>query len=263
MPIVCPLEIRNVGGIKIRYKINENEIKNYNTKNDDFPIFKLENTEGPLGPGEVTYIIGSFRPLTNKEYSVVVPVEYSDGNNGVIEDKIILSGYGFNPMSMNIPSIKSIFFNMPKARQFNYFESNIIQKCGVSLEEIDFGSMEDGKSSSQTLILYNYSASDTLSFDFFNPGFNMKDELTIEPMKGRLEPNSHLIVKIKLISRNALSYYEGEIEIKINWVLHGENKLSQEKENLFIRIAKKSCLKDVITEMNKILSVFYFVFTDR
>lgn len=245
MPIVCPLEIRNVGGIKIRYKINENEIKNYNTKNDDFPIFKLDNTEGPLGPGEVTYVIGSFRPLTNKEYRVVVPIEYSDGNNGVIEDKIILSGYGYNPMSMSLPNLKSIFYEMPKARQFNYFENNIIQKCGVSLEEIDFESMEDNKSSSHTFILYNYSASDTLNFEFFNPGFNMKDELIIEPMKGRLAPNSHLIVKIKLIPKNALSNFEGEIEIKINWIIQGENRVSQDKENLFIRVAKKAYLKDV------------------
>jgi len=245
MPIVCPLEIRNVGGIKIRYKINENEIKTYNTKNDDFPIFKIDNLEGPLGPSEVTYVIGSFRPLTNKEYRVVVPIEYSDGNYGVIEDKIILSGFGYNPMSMGIPNIKSIFYEMPKARQFNYFENIIIQKCGVSLEEIDFGSMEDSKSSSHTFILYNYSPSDSLNFEFFNPGFNMKDELTIEPMKGRLAPNSHLIVKIKLIPKNALSNYEGEIEIKINWVIPGENRISQEKENLFIRVAKKAYLKDV------------------
>jgi len=245
MPIVCPLEIRNVGGIKIRYKINENEIKNYNTKNDDFPIFKLDNTEGPLGPGEVAYVVGSFRPLTNKEYRVIVPVEYSDGINGVIEDKIILSGYGFNPMSMSIPKIKSIFYEMPKSRQYNYFENNIIQKCGISLEEIDFESMEDGKSSSHTFILYNYSSCDALNFEFFNPGFNMRDDLIIEPLKGRLGPNSHLIVKIKLIPKNSLSSYEGEIEIKINWALQGENKISNDKENLFIRVAKKAYLKDV------------------
>jgi hypothetical protein len=245
MPIVCPLEIRNVGGIKIRFKINENEIKKYNTKNDDFPIFKLDNTEGPLGPNEVTYVIGSFRPLTNKEYRVVVPIEYSDGINGIIEDKIILSGYGYNPKSMKIPQIKSIFFEMPKSRLYNYFENNIIQKCGVSLEEIDFGSMEDGKSSSHTFILYNYSQADSLNFEFFNPGFNMKDDLIIEPIKGKLGPNSHLIIKTKLIPKNALSNYEGEIEIKINWMIHGDNKISQDKENLFIRVAKKAYLKDV------------------
>lgn len=245
MPVVCPLEIRNLGGIKLRYKINENEIKKYNTKNDDFPIFKLENTEGSLGPNEVNYIIGSFRPLTNKEYKVIVPIEYSDGINGLIEDKIILSGYGYNPMSMSIPNIASIFTEMPKSRIFNNFENNLIQKCGVSLEEIDFGYMQDSKSSSQTFILYNYSTADALNFEFFNPGFNMKDELTIEPMKGRLNPNSHIIVKTKLTPKNLLSNYEGEIEIKINWILQGENKISSEKEILFIRIAKKSYLKDV------------------
>lgn len=207
----------------------------------------FENTEGSLGPGEVTYVIGSFRPLTHKEYRVVVPIEYSDGsNNNVIEDKIILSGFGFNPMSMSLPKLKSIFYEMPKSRQFNYFDNNIIQKCGVSLEEIDFDSMEDGKSASQTFILYNYSESDTINFEFFNPGFNMKDELIIEPIKGRLGPNSHLIVKIKLIPKNCLSNFEGEIEIKINWILQGENKISQDKESLFIRVAKKAYLKDVI-----------------
>lgn len=246
IPVVCPLEIRNVGGIKIRYKINETAINQYNTKNDDFPVFKLDNVEGPLGPNEVTYIIGAFRPLTNKEYKVSVPIEYTDGINGVIEDIIILSGFGFNPKSMKLPKIKSIFFEMPKLRQFNLFENNIIQKCGVSLEELDFGSMADGISSSQTFILYNYSLNDSFNFEFFNPGFNMKDEIIIEPLKGRLEPNSHLILKIKLIPKYGLSNYEGELEIKIFWQSQGENsKISTEKENLFIRLAKKACLKDV------------------
>ena len=53
MPIISPVEIKNVGGIKLKYSIDENEIKKYNAKNDDFPIFKLENTEGSLGPGDV------------------------------------------------------------------------------------------------------------------------------------------------------------------------------------------------------------------
>lgn len=248
MPIVCPLEIRNVGGIKIRYKVNEDEIKKFNTKNDDFPVFKLDNTEGPLGPGEVTYIIGSFRPLTNKEYKVMIPIEYSDGINGNIEDRIILRGYGYNPGNMKIPKIKSNFYEMPKSRKFNSFENNVIQKCGVNIEEIDFGSMEDGKSSSHTLIIYNYSETDSFNFEFFNPGFNMKDDLTIEPLKGLLGPNSHLIVKIKIVPKNSLSSFEGELEIKICWLAQGESKASSEKENLFIRVSKQSYLKDVNTK---------------
>ena len=76
----------------------------------------------------------------------------------------------------------------------------------------------------------------------------MKDELTIEPMKGRLGPNSHLIVKIKITPKNSLSSFEGELEIKIFWLLQGESKVS-EKENLFLRISKKSYLKDVIKKI--------------
>lgn len=52
IPIVCPLEIKNLGGIKLRYTILEEEIKKYNTMNDDFPVFKLENFEGSLSPGK-------------------------------------------------------------------------------------------------------------------------------------------------------------------------------------------------------------------
>ena len=73
----------------------------------------------------------------------------------------------------------------------------------------------------------------------------MKDDLTIEPIKGRLGPNSHLIVKVKLTPKNSLSSYEGELEIKIFWLIQGESKVS-EKENLFVRVSKQSYLKDVI-----------------
>ena len=256
MPIVCPLEIRNVGGIKIRYKVNEEDIVKFNTKNDDFPVFKLDNCEGPLSPGEVTYIIGAFRPLTNKNYTVEVPIEYSDGINGNIEDKIILKGHGYNPGDMKIPKVKSNFLEMPKNRKFNFFENNVIQKCGINVEEIDFGSMEDGKSSSHTVIIYNYSDTDSFNFEFFNPGFNMKDELIIEPLKGRLGPNSHLIIKVKIVPRNSLSNFEGELEIKIFWLAQGESKVSSEKENLYIRVSKQSFLKDVKNILNLFIQSF-------
>ena len=136
---------------------------------------------------------------------------------------------------------------MPKNRIFNKYNGDIIQKCGISLEEIDFGYMEE-RPSSKTFIFYNYSMTESLNFEFFNPGFNMKDEIIFEPNKGKLDPNSHLLIKIKLIPKNTLSSYEGEIEIKITWssLSDTQQKISSiEKENLYIRIVKKSLIKEV------------------
>jgi hypothetical protein len=77
IPIISPIELKNVGGSKLKYSVDETEIKKYNAKNDDFNIFKLENVEGSLGPGEIKYIRGHFRPLTNKFYKVTVPIAFN------------------------------------------------------------------------------------------------------------------------------------------------------------------------------------------
>lgn len=151
---------------------------------------------------------------------------------------------------------------MPKSRVHNEFEGQVIQKCGVSLEEIDFGILDD-KPSVKTLILYNYSNSENCEFEFFNPGFNLKDDITIDPPKGVLEPSKHLLIKLKLIP-NTLSSYTGELEIKINWSVPEnkerelkETKESKEKvgreierEKLFIRVMKKSLIKEVLNSFN-------------
>ena len=42
--IVIPFELYNVGGIKIRYKIDEVEIQKFNEEKHHFEIFKLEET---------------------------------------------------------------------------------------------------------------------------------------------------------------------------------------------------------------------------
>ena len=239
MPVICPLEIKNVGGIKLRYRVIDEEIKKFNTQNDDFPVFKLENIEGPLSPGETAYIIGSFRPLTNKHYQVEVPIEYTDGNNGTQEDIIILTGNGYNPRNVSVPEIESKYMNMPTSLVHNNFEGNLIQKCGVSLEELDFGLMDHMMTSSEIFILYNYSRSEYFNFEFFIPGFNMTDDLTLEPIKGKLEPNSHLIIKAKLSTGNTLSNYCGEIECVVSWILQGDTKNVSERESLYIRVNKR------------------------
>lgn len=245
MPIVCPLEIKNVGGIKLRYTIIEEEIKKYNTMNDDFPVFKLENVEGSLSPGETSYLIGSFRPLTNKHYQVTVPIIYTDNMNAEQEDYIVLSGYGYNPRLVTIPEDESKFRNMPKLLIYNNFEGNMIQKCGLSVEELDFGTMDNTKSASQIFILYNYSRNDFFNYEFNVPGFNMSDELILEPSKGKLEPNSHSIIKARLKPSTALSSYNDQIQCVISWLVQGDTKNVSSRENLFLRVSKKAKLKEV------------------
>jgi hypothetical protein len=247
MPIVCPLEIKNVGGIKLRYTIIEEEIKKYNTINDDFPVFKLENVEGSLSPGETSYIIGSFRPLTNKHYRVEVPLLYTDNMNGEQEDYIVLSGYGYNPRLVTIPDLQSTFKNMPKSLVYNNYDGNMVQKCGLSVEELDFGIMDFTKTASQIFILYNYSKNDCFNYEFNIPGFNMSDEFILEPSKGKLEPNSHVIIKARLRPSNALSSYNGQIQCVISWLIQGDTKNVSSRENLYVRVNKKAKLKEVIS----------------
>jgi len=246
MPLVCPLEIKNVGGIKLRYNVLEEEIKKYNMMNDDFPVFKLENVEGSLSPGETSYIIASFRPLTIKHYSVRIPILYTDNqSNNHQEDFIVLSGYGYNPRVAQVPEVKSKYENMPKTMVYNNFEGNLVQKCGLSLEELDFGLMDSSKTSSQIFILYNYSMNDQFNYEFFIPGFNLTDELIFEPAKGKLEPNSHVVIKAKLTASSSLSSYCGEIECIVSWLVQGDSKNISSKENLYIRVNKKAKLKEV------------------
>jgi hydroxymethylpyrimidine pyrophosphatase-like HAD family hydrolase len=76
--IVCPLELYNVGGIKIRYKIDKKQIDEFNKKNDNFEIFKIDQLEGNIGPNDLKYIPIFFRPLTSKEYNLNLNVFYAD-----------------------------------------------------------------------------------------------------------------------------------------------------------------------------------------
>jgi len=246
IPIVSPIEIKNAGGLKLKYSINEKDINEFNEKNG-FPIFQLENIEGSISPGDVKYIICSFRPLTNKSYTLNLPIYYTDDVKENNKLQISLTGHGYHPLTTQLPTFESPFKNMPKSRIFNKFDNNLIQKCAISLEEIDFGYVED-KPTSKAFIIYNFSMNESFSFEFNNPGFSLKDEILFEPNKATLEPNSHMIIKVILSPKNPnmISAYEGEIEIKITWEnLNISNPKSLEKENLFLRVLKKSVIKDV------------------
>ena len=275
--IVCPLELYNVGGIKIRYKIDQKQIDDFNKKNDNFEIFKIEQLEGNIGPNDLKYIPIFFRPLTSKEYILNLDVCYADeayytskneeldliNNNNLEEDeiermgkiKVIVKGIGYHPKKFIPPKILSPFAKMPKERICNSYGGEIIQKCGLSIEEIDFGECEEGVSKNQTFIIYNYSKTNSFNFEFYVPGFILKDNIEIKPNKDKLEPNSHKIIKMILTPKGYISNYDGEIEVKINWN-NNDNSLDPKntKEILHIRIRKISVQKELQGKVEKTLN---------
>jgi len=106
------------------------------------------------------------------------------------------------------------------------------------------------KTTVKTFILYNYSNTETFTFEFLNTGFNMKDILEVEPVKGSIEPTKHIIVKLRLSPKNLLLNYDGELEIKIIWQpLEPRPIKESDRDNLFIRIIKKSFIRVIINEL--------------
>ena len=255
--IVRPFELYNVGGIKIRYKIDESVIKQFNEENHNFEIFKIDEIEGSIGPGDYKYIAVFFRPLTSKEYILPLTVYYIDDiNHGKEEENsnnkrpnisqipITIKGHGYHPLKFIPEKIPSPFLTMPNDRMCNEFNGEIIQKCGVSVEEIDFGECQIGQSKNQTFILYNFSNEASLNFDFRDAGFILKDEIEIKPNKDKLERNSHILIKMILTPKGYISNYDGEIDINITWNAENSNKVL-DKEVLHIRIRKQTKLKEI------------------
>ena len=58
----------------------------------------------------------------------------------------IPEGIGYHPMKFTPPKIISLFAKMPKGRVCNTFNGEIIQKCGLSIQEIGFVQCEEGVS---------------------------------------------------------------------------------------------------------------------
>lgn len=134
MPILSPIEIKNVGGAKLKFFLDEDTIKDYNKDNNDFEIFKLDSLENTIGAGDTKYIVGEFRPIKNKQYSLNVPLFYYNENNEKVNLSVTLKGTGYNP-NREITQVNSSFYSkLPKSRIFNTYNGNNIQNCGVSLE---------------------------------------------------------------------------------------------------------------------------------
>ena len=267
IPMTSKIELHNIGGLRLKYALDESVVDEYNLQFEGFPIFKIENGEGNIGQDQSAYLVISFKPLTTMRYNLIVPIDYLDDvNQSHRKIMIKLSGTGYHPLETqysieedNKNFLKDLI-KLPKNIIFNNFDDKIIYKCGLSIDEINFGIVEDGKQSVQTFILFNYSSLDTLDFNIKNCGFCKDDEIKFYPESGKLEPNSHLIIKATLFCRSRMLTYIGEAQVEISWKKEEfkENFNSQitvEKQNLYLRIIKRAMIKDFITAEGKLDTV--------
>jgi hypothetical protein len=276
LPMTTLVELQNVGGIKLKYILDESVIDEFNSQFDGFPIFKIDNSEGSLGSGDVRHIVVNFKPLTAMNYHLTVPVDYYDDIN-LTHKKMYLefSGTGYLKLEKNLninedhdnlgenedreegfDFLKEIA-KLPKNIIYNNFDNKIIYKCGLSIDELNFGIVEEGKQSAQTFILYNYSNTDPLEYEIKNNGFSNKDDIKFIPDSGKLEPNSHIIIKSILTSRTKMLTYIGEAQVMITWKKEEfkDNFNSQiyvEKQQLHIRCIKRSLIRDINTFEGKL-----------
>ena len=68
--ISCPIEIKNIGSVRVRFSLNEKQVQEFNERNDNCDIFKIENCNDIIKPGHIKYIIVYFRPMKNKLYKM-------------------------------------------------------------------------------------------------------------------------------------------------------------------------------------------------
>ena len=213
--ITSSFEIKNISNIKVKYIIDKEKINKYNENHKGFEIFKIDNYESTIGPGESKYLIVYFRPLADIEYKLDLTLYYTDEVNSS-QMKITIKGKGYNPLIKKALDYKTSFEKMPNSVVYRYYNNQMIQKCGISLEDLDFGLINKPKN--KTFIIYNFSEDKSFNFDFTEPGFLITDELQIIPNKGTVEPKKHKIIKCILSPKEGENNeYEGDILIKIIW----------------------------------------------
>ena len=213
--ILFPFEIRNLSSVKIKYIIDKTKINKFNEFYQGFEIFKMDNTEGTIAPNESKYLNAYFRPLADIEYKLPLTLYYTDDvTAGQIN--FLLKGKGYHPLKKQISVYKNTFSKMPSRFIYKYFNNQIIQKCGISVENLDFGVINER--TNKTFILYNLSKENSYNFDFIEPGFLLKDTLQILPNKGLIEPENFKIIKCILSpDKDSNNNYEGDILIRITW----------------------------------------------
>lgn len=119
-------------------------------------------------------------------------------------------GYFMNPPKTISNQVQEI----PSARSL---VSPIGSKVFFSIEEIDFGELEYGKSEHRIILLYNLSTTNKFNFKFNQLALMCMDNFKVEPLHGTVEPKEFIEIKLTLSADIVPSVYEGEIECMIQW----------------------------------------------
>ena len=297
-PMNSIFELSNIGGIKLKYKINVKKIEEYNSLFYNFPIFEIDDVEGNISQNDSKYIVVKFKPLTEMEYKLVVPIEFWDdvnfnidnsnnnnnnnNNNNININKnvnvnklktsclikyIELIGVGFHKVNVKNKEIllnrcgstnKNNYYNpkisnLPISIVYNKYENVPIYKCGLSVDEINFGVVKESEQAIQTFIMYNFSSDCEITFNLRNQTNNLIhfDKLDFEPEHGTIPANGHCIIKASLFCYVNMMSYTRDIIIKvtskredINFNNMSNNAIYQEKQDLHLRVIKRACIAD-------------------
>lgn len=165
--VTYPIEIKNLGITKLKYKVDLANVEKLNTENFDFRVFDIENPEGVLMPNEIQYLYTVFRPLESKKYRIELPIKVSDIEGVVQNISLKLNGVGYQGEN-NKPKEVQFYEDLPKCRA--HCNSDDELQAAFSIEEIDFGEVDPEVPSKRMVILYNMSQTQKLSFEFFKTG---------------------------------------------------------------------------------------------
>lgn len=258
--VTYPIEIKNLGITKLKYKVDLENVEKLNQENYNFRIFDVENPDGVLMPNEVQYLYTVFRPLEAKDYHISMPIKVSDIEGVVQNISLKLNGVGYQAEESK-PSEVQFYEDLPKCRA--HCDNDELQ-AAFSIEEIDFDEVDpDSSSKKRMVILYNMSQTQKLSFEFFKTGLLCTDNINLMPISGELEPNSHKNIKMVLKAAQLPTIFDGEIMCRIEYEDQGNRgdagtinethtgtksvaTHASEKKFLFIRLKKRSCLQKYV-----------------
>lgn len=262
--VTYPIEIKNLGITKLKYKVDLENVEKLNETNYNFRVFDIENPEGVLMPNEIQYLYTVFRPLESKHYKLELPIKVSDIEGVVQNINLKLNGIGYQD-EKNKPKEVQFYEDLPKCRA--HCNSDDELQAAFSIEEIDFGEVDPEVPSKRMVILYNMSQTQKLSFEFFKTGLLCTDNINLMPISGEVEPNSHKNIKMVLKAANLPTIFDGEIMCQIEWEDHANKNgpptvnethtgtksvvtHANENEFLFIRLKKRSCLSKYVKQNN-------------
>lgn len=251
--VTQPIKIKNIGDNKVTYEISSSNLEEFVKENYKFPIFEIQNKEGNIDPGEITYLFCMFKPLESKEYNVTLPIVVKERQNQVQTLYLRLKGKGYHPTREATPPSPTIFDQLPICRSSFLPDSSYV---GFSVEYLDFGKAEFGKAIHRMVVIYNRNPALELKFSFKPTEIICGDELILDPISGTLGPNSQVPVKLTLNPNRIPTIYEGELECAIEWEntmrqsgriasrksldVKSESASSPGAESIFLRIKKST-----------------------